>query len=112
VSGEWCSDTIRHSQTYRVERLPRVNEKIVAEEQLIAAGGPAANAAVTFAHLGGSASLLTAIGAGIPAEVAEVAAAELASHGIDMHDAAPGQPNILPVSSIIVTAGTGDRAVI
>ena len=28
----------------------------------MAAGGPAANAAVTFAHLGGAASLLTAIG--------------------------------------------------
>lgn len=94
---------------YRVERLPTANEKIVAEQQLIAAGGPAANAAVTFAHMGGSASLLTAIGAGIPAEVA---AAELASHGIDIHDAAPGQPDILPVSSIMVTADTGDRAVI
>lgn len=94
---------------YLAERAPRPDEKVVAERQLVAAGGPAANAAVTFARLGGSATLLTAVGTGVPADAA---AAELASRGVEVRDAAAGEPDVLPVSSIVVTAGTGDRAVV
>lgn len=45
-----------------VDHAPGANEKLTAREQVVAAGGPAANAAVAFAHLGGAATLLTAIG--------------------------------------------------
>jgi len=94
---------------YRAERPPAANEKIVAERQLVAAGGPAANAAATFSHLGGSATLLAAIGTGVPADAV---AAELRSRGVEIHDVARGEPDILPVSSIVVSSDTGDRAVI
>ncbi len=94
---------------YLAERAPRSDEKVVAERQLVAAGGPAANAAVAFARLGGAATLLTAVGAGVPADAA---AAELASRGVEVRDAAAGEADVLPVSSIVVTAGTGERAVV
>lgn len=43
-----------------VDRAPGPDEKVTATWQLVAAGGPALNAAVTFAALGGHALLLTA----------------------------------------------------
>lgn len=45
-----------------VDHVPSSDEKLTAREQVVAAGGPAANAAVTFSHLGGGARLLTGIG--------------------------------------------------
>ena len=42
-----------------VERLPGPDEKLVANDLLVASGGPAANAAVTAAALGISARLVT-----------------------------------------------------
>ena len=42
---------------HRITAPPAVNEKITARQQFVAAGGPATNAAVTFAALGGRADL-------------------------------------------------------
>src|SRR5690625_5828251 len=47
---------------HRVDASPGPDEKVTALSQFVAAGGPAANAAVTFAALGGHAVLLTALG--------------------------------------------------
>jgi len=47
---------------YMVDDLPPRNAKISVPGQHIAAGGPATNAAVTFAFLGGSSALVTAVG--------------------------------------------------
>ena len=63
------------------------NEKATALRQDLAAGGPAANAAVTFAALGGEAVLLTALG-GHP--LAQVTANELVRAGVAIIDATPG----------------------
>jgi sugar/nucleoside kinase (ribokinase family) len=57
------------------------NEKAVATRQDVAAGGPAANAAVTFAALGGRATLVTALGRH---PLAGAAAEELVSCGLDV----------------------------
>jgi sugar/nucleoside kinase (ribokinase family) len=94
---------------YLVERPPSANEKIVAERQEVAAGGPAANAAVTFSHLGGRARLVTGVGSSIFARVAKD---DLEAHGVEVADLASesgGQP---PVASIIVSRPTGHRAVV
>ncbi len=61
---------------HRVSSPPASNQKITSNAQFVAAGGPAANAAVTFAALGGTAVLVTALGddpvaALIKAELAE-----------------------------------------
>jgi sugar/nucleoside kinase (ribokinase family) len=84
------------------------NEKAPALRQDIAAGGPAANAAVTFAALGGTATLLTAAG-GHP--LARAAAGELLERDVAIVDATPAA--VLPpaVSLIRVVESTGERSV-
>jgi sugar/nucleoside kinase (ribokinase family) len=91
-----------------VDHVPGSNEKLTAREQVVAAGGPAANAAATFAHLGGAATLLTAIGSH-PLGVA--VAADLDRLGVTVADLAADSVEPPAVSSILVTASSGDRAV-
>lgn len=94
---------------YLVDRVPRSDEKIVAREQLVAAGGPATNAAITFAHLGGEATLVSPLGHHPLTAVQE---AELAAFGVRIaaHDRARAPAPA--VSSIFVTRAGGDRAVV
>jgi len=91
-----------------VDQLPGPNEKVTARRQTVAAGGPAANAAAAFAHLGGAATLLTSIGSH-PLGVA--AAADLEGLGVTVRDLSAGSAEPPSVSSILVTASSGDRAV-
>ncbi|EIV95636.1 PfkB family carbohydrate kinase [Frankia sp. QA3] len=93
---------------YLVRRPPEPDEKIVAEDLVVAAGGPATGAAVAFAHLGGRATLVSAVGSG---PLAAAAQEDLATLGIRHHDLRPGEP-ILPVSAIMVNAAGGERAVV
>ncbi|KUL33393.1 PfkB family carbohydrate kinase [Actinoplanes awajinensis] len=92
-----------------VERYPADNEKVTALTQTVAAGGPATNAAATAAHLGGTATLLTAVGSH---PLAAGIHADLAARGVHLIDLAAGDPGPPPVSSIVVSAGTGNRAVV
>jgi sugar/nucleoside kinase (ribokinase family) len=94
---------------HRIARPPGVNEKITAGAQFVAAGGPAANAAVTFAALGGDAILVTALGED---PVAGLIRADLAAYGVDVVDAAAGTTRAVPVSAVSVVQSTGDRSVI
>ncbi|WP_405594167.1 PfkB family carbohydrate kinase [Streptomyces sp. NBC_01092] len=91
-----------------VEHVPAPDEKLTAREQTVAAGGPAANAAVTFAHLGGAAGLLTAIGAH---PLALAITADLDRAGVTVSDLASRSTDPPAVSSIMVTASSGQRAV-
>ncbi len=84
------------------------NQKVTALRQDIAGGGPAANAAVTFAALGGKATLLTALGSH---PLARVAAHELTSHGVVIVDATPQEIREPAVSLIRVVSDTGERSV-
>jgi sugar/nucleoside kinase (ribokinase family) len=92
-----------------VAQMPRQNEKVIAGRQTIAAGGPATNAAVTFAFLGGQATLLTGVG-GHPLTLGMLA--DLRQAGVTLVDAAADDDAPPAVSSIIVTEGTGDRCVV
>ena len=92
-----------------VERLPGPDEKIVATSQLVAAGGPAANAAVAFAWAGGLPRLLTSLGRH---PLARAAALDLAEHGVALSDADPERAGPPPVATILVTEATGSRAVV
>ena len=91
-----------------VDHVPGANEKLTAREQVVAAGGPAAGAAVAFAHLGGTATLLTAIGRH-PLGVAVTA--DLERLGVTVVDLAAGSVEPPAVSSVLVTASSGERAV-
>ncbi|WP_265582727.1 PfkB family carbohydrate kinase [Streptomyces ferrugineus] len=91
-----------------VDHVPAPDEKLTAREQTVAAGGPAANAAVTFAHLGGAAGLLSAIGSH---PLARAVTVDLDRAGVTVSDLAPHATDPPAVSSIMVTAATGQRAV-
>ncbi|ROS76998.1 PfkB family carbohydrate kinase [Cellulomonas sp. PhB143] len=90
-----------------VERVPRADEKVVAAGASVTFGGPAANAAATAVALGVPALLATRVG-GSPAGA--LVAAGLSAAGVDLLDVA-GPDDVPPVSTVLVTAATGERAV-
>ncbi len=90
-----------------VERMPGSNEKVVALDSLTAAGGPAANAAVAAAHLDGDVVLVTAL-ADHP--VSDIIRFDLAACGVRVRTLPVDSPPV--VASILVSAGTGDRAIV
>ncbi|MDX1892031.1 PfkB family carbohydrate kinase [Mycolicibacterium sp. 050158] len=94
---------------HRIAEVPAVNQKITSAAQFVAAGGPAANAAVTFAGLGGRAILVTALG---DDPVADLIRADLAAYGVSVLDAAAGTIRAVPVSTVSVVESTGDRSVV
>ncbi len=94
---------------YSVEAIPRRDQKISVPGQQVSGGGPATNAAVTFAGLGGRAELVSAVGSN---PVATIIRDDLKAHSVRLHDFAPRNPAIPPMSSILVHRKTGDRTVV
>jgi sugar/nucleoside kinase (ribokinase family) len=94
---------------YLAEHLPDRNQKLVALDYAMAAGGPAANAAVTFGYLGNAATLLTSLG---QHPISALVQSDLQTWGVDWIDLTPDRLEPLPTSSIIVTQATGERSVI
>ena len=95
--------------SYTVDEIPRRNQKISVEGQQLSCGGPSANAAATFAFLGGRASLVTAVG-GHP--LSSVIRGDVKRFSIALHDLARGRTEAPPVSSILVLRRTGERTVV
>nr|WP_199303862.1 PfkB family carbohydrate kinase [Nodosilinea sp. FACHB-131] len=94
---------------YRVDHVPSSDEKLVAEESLLVAGGPATNAAIAFAALGNQARLAGALG---QHPLADLIRADLATYGVEVVDLTTQLRSPPPLSTILVTAATGDRAVV
>lgn len=94
---------------YRAPQAPQANQKLVADAMTIAAGGPATNAAVTFSAVGGQATLLAAVG---QHPLSSLITQDLDQAGVILADLSPQRQASPPVSSIVVTAATGERAVI
>ncbi|HEY6423187.1 MAG TPA: PfkB family carbohydrate kinase [Pseudonocardiaceae bacterium] len=92
----------------RVHRRPGANEKVVAQRCDIAAGGPAAGAAVVFGALGGRSALLSALG---PGPVGRLAASDLDCAGVQLVDAWAAGADA-SISAITVLEGTGERSVV
>jgi sugar/nucleoside kinase (ribokinase family) len=95
---------------HRVVSPPGPDEKVTALSRDLAAGGPATNAAVTFAALGGEAWLLTVVGSG---GLAPVVRTDLARPRLTTVDLAATVPDVeVNVSSVVVVDATGDRSVV
>ncbi|MBW4590641.1 MAG: hypothetical protein KME33_36550 [Aetokthonos hydrillicola CCALA 1050] len=94
---------------YLAQSPPENNQKIVASDYTVAAGGPATNAAVTFSYLGNQTTLLGVVGSH---PVTQLIKGDLASYGVVLADLDNSNTQAPPVSSIIVTESTGDRAVV
>ncbi|MEB3278097.1 MAG: sugar kinase [Lyngbya sp.] len=94
---------------YGVSEYPAKNQKVVASDYRVAAGGPATNAAVTFSYLQNHAKLLGVVGTH---PVTELIRADLTQQNVILTDLDPTRPEPPPVSSILVTPTSGDRTVI
>lgn len=94
---------------YLSAKLPGNNQKVVASDYTVAAGGPATNAAVTFSYLGNQATILGVVGIH---PITHLIRGDLEGQGVAIADLDPTTTQPPPVSSIIVTQTTGDRAVI
>ncbi len=92
---------------YLTSSIPQPNQKLVAIDSMTASGGPATNAAVAFQLLGNQARLVSAIG--------QHPMTPMIRHdliNLELYDLSPQALESPPISSILVTEGTGDRAVI
>jgi len=94
---------------YRTRKPLEPNEKQVAEAMLLAAGGPATNAAIAFRALGNRAVLVGALG---QHPLTAVVREDLAAQQVELIDLTPEATVPPPFSSIVVNTATGDRAVI
>ncbi|MBM2621442.1 carbohydrate kinase [Actinoplanes sp. LDG1-06] len=94
---------------YRVDRVPGVDEKAQALSAEVAAGGPAANAAVTAAALGAPVTLVTAIGAH---PLGGLIRSDLEKRSVRLIDAAEGSDGLPPISTVVVEDATGRRTIV
>lgn len=94
---------------YTVDEVPRRNQKISVGGQQVSAGGPATNAAITFAFLGGRADLVTAAGSH---PLAAVIRDDLRVRSVRLRDLASRCREAPPISSIMVHRGSGERTVV
>lgn len=94
---------------YLADSAPNNNQKIVATDYTVAAGGPATNAAVTFNYLGNQATVLGVVGSH---PMTQLIRDDLANYKVAIGDLEPSTDLVPPVSSIIVTQATGERAVV
>lgn len=94
---------------YYLPHHPAANEKVKAERQLSLAGGPAANAAVSFAAFDNEASLITGLGTH---PLTQEVKTDLATHKVHLIDRI-NRPEQTPViSSILVNLNSGERSVV
>ena len=93
---------------YGVDEFPAANTKIEARSQEAFVGGPATNAAIAFAHLGGKATLVTAVGRNV---LAAVIREELDKHKVQLVDLNPDFDGI-PVLSSVTVDSSGNRNVV
>ncbi|HEY7597036.1 MAG TPA: PfkB family carbohydrate kinase [Actinophytocola sp.] len=93
----------------RVGSLPVPGEKVQSTSVELAAGGPAANAAVAVAALGGVARLSTVLGSH---PLAQLAARDLAACGVEVTDVLPYRVAPPAVSAVSVRESDGERTVV
>ncbi len=93
---------------YLVDTFPALNSKTVAGTFAMSVGGPATNAAITFAHLGGKSHLMSAIGNN---QFTPFIESELHHYNVEFTDLSPLANQLPTVSSIVTTRG-GYRTVI
>jgi sugar/nucleoside kinase (ribokinase family) len=94
---------------YLIDTFPTSNSKTVASIFAMSVGGPATNAALTFAYLGGKSHLISAIGKN---QFVPFIESELQRYNMEFTDLSPAANQIPTVSSILTTKGSGHRAII
>ncbi len=93
---------------HTVDEFPEANTKAVAYSQEVLLGGPATNAAITFSYLGGTATLVTAVGRH---SLATMVKDELQRYAISLIDLTPESEEPPPISSVWVNQ-RGQRSIV
>jgi sugar/nucleoside kinase (ribokinase family) len=93
---------------YSVDEFPRANEKVAARSQDVFVGGPATNACIACAHLGGKAALVTTVGRH---PLAAMVREEAERYGIQLMDLNPEFVGVPAISSVTVDRN-GQRNVV
>jgi sugar/nucleoside kinase (ribokinase family) len=83
---------------YSVDRFPKANEKVAARSQDVFVGGPATNACIACAHLGGKSALVTAVGKHPMAALLREESARYGIHLVDLNAEFAGVPAISSVT--------------
>lgn len=104
LAGLCTVDTVQ-----RVATLPAPGQKVQSLDVDVTAGGPAANAAVTVAALGGDAWLWTVLGAH---PLAQLARGDLEACGVRLLDLMPEHAQAPAVSAAAVRDSDGERTVV
>jgi len=94
---------------YRLDAMPKEDGKVYASSSLVSVGGPAANAAITHAMLGGDSLLITAIGRGLWADTIR---AELSRHGVLWIDLALELNYEAPLTTVLINTQLGTRTIV
>ena len=94
---------------YSLERFPSEDTKTFARAMHVAPGGPATNAAITHALLGGKAQLITAIGEGPWAATVRDQVERL---GIEVIDLAAGTSYQTPLTTVLVNEAQATRTIV
>lgn len=94
---------------YLTGTYPDKNQKVVAADYAVTAGGPATNAAVIFSYFGNQTTILGGLG---NHPITHLIRADLEQHNVKIKDLDGTRSEPPPVSSIITIQDTGDRAVI
>jgi len=93
---------------YRLDKFPAPDTKVTAQNQEVYVGGPATNAAIAFAHLGGSPTLVTAVGRHA---MADVIRKDVEARSVRIVDLSPEFAEPPAVSSVCVDSA-GRRNVV
>jgi sugar/nucleoside kinase (ribokinase family) len=94
---------------YWLDAMPLEDTKVFAGAFRMAPGGPACNAAITHALLGGRATLLSAVGLGPQAELVR---AELDQRNVRLLDLAAGTAYETPLTTVLVSRANSTRTIV
>ena len=94
---------------FDLPKFPSEDSKNTARRHIVCAGGPASNAAVTFAFLDGTARLISAVG---ESGLGRIVKNDLSRHGVEHIDLTSQQTSDPIVSTIIVSGKNGARTVV
>ena len=92
-----------------VDAFPGPNEKKMANEQQVLAGGPAANAAVACSSIAANATLISSVG---KHPLGELIKRDLKSNKVELLDCAEDEGAMPVISSITIDGTSGERSVV
>ncbi|MGA9587081.1 MAG: PfkB family carbohydrate kinase [Terracidiphilus sp.] len=93
---------------HTIDEFPPPDTKAVAQSQEVLVGGPATNAAITFSHLGGRATLISAVG---NHQISGLIKEEVRRRKVGLVDMTPESEELPPISSVWVNQ-RGERNIV